>query len=185
MLLFIIIFFASLIIIGASAVLGFSFYLKRQSKRLRAENQTRLNPPSPEYHGLFAPTDEELRAREREKYNAQKAKAAELARQEAEEKLTTFADYKNAWRARPERKNTIELLRQAAETESAKTFSETASMIVEMWREGQVENLSAPDLADLLDSHLRILPQQERTSGALFWLREEINQLRFGSEGSK
>jgi hypothetical protein len=33
-----------------------------------------------------------------------------------------------------------------------------------------------------LDSHLRILPQQERLSGAIFWLKQEIENLRRKSE---
>lgn len=171
------------IAVGASSVLGFSFYLKRRTRKLQTENQTHFNPP-PEYHSLFDPTDEELRAIEREERAAEQAKKAEVLRQEAKEKLKALTDFKNSWLANPERKNTIELLRRAA-GESAEKFSEIASLIIKLWRENRIKDLSAPDLADLLDSHFRILPQQERTSGALFWLKEEIAKLRRKSEESE
>lgn len=175
-----------LIAVGASAVLGLSFYLKRRTKKLQAKNQALFNPPSPsEYRGLFAPTDEELRQIEREKLAAEQAKEAEILRQESEEKLAAITNFKNAWLVQPDRKNTIELLRRAAESASSEKFSEIASAIVELWREGKIKDLPARDLADLLDSHLRILPQQERTSGALFWLKEEIAEMRRKSEESE
>jgi len=66
----------------------------------------------------------------------------------------------------------------ASESENAKIFSEISENVIKLWRENRIENLEARDLADLLDSHFRTLPQQERTSGELFWLREEIENLR-------
>lgn len=181
MLLFIIIFFAVVITVGLSAVLGFSFYLKRRTaKRLETENQQYLNPQ--EYRSLFAPSDEEMRVSEREESERQKAKAEEKERQAKEENLAALADFRNSWRDNPNRKNTVELFRRAAASGSAEAFSETASAVIELWREKRIENLPAPDLADLLDSHLRILPQQERTAGKLFWLREETAELRRASE---
>jgi hypothetical protein len=38
--------------------------------------------------------------------------------------------------------------------------------------------LSRVDAAALVDSHMRLLPQEERSSGALFWLREEVTKMR-------
>lgn len=60
MILFIIIFFVMVIVIGAAAVLGFSFYLRRKTKRLRAENQTEFKE-KPVYRPLFVSGDEEIR----------------------------------------------------------------------------------------------------------------------------
>lgn len=60
MILFILIFFVMVIIIGASAVIGFSFYLKRRAGRLAGENQKQF-ADAPPYRSLFAPSDEEVR----------------------------------------------------------------------------------------------------------------------------
>lgn len=42
-----------LIVVSVSAILGFSFYLKRRTKKLRAENQKQFVGEPPPYHSLF------------------------------------------------------------------------------------------------------------------------------------
>lgn len=181
MILFTIIFFVMVVAIGASAVLGFSFYLRRQSKRLQTKNQPLFQEP-PRYRPLFAPTDEEIRALEREEKSRQAAKIEDEIRQAKEEKIKLARDFQKIWQNRPNTGNTIEFLRFAAESENAEIFSETARNVLNFWNDKKIDNLSAQDLADLLDSHLRTLPQQERASGILFWLKQEIESLRRKSE---
>lgn len=182
MLLFIVIFFVMVIAVGASAVLGFSFYLKRRPKSLAAANNNKQFNVSPPGRSLFEPDAEELRSIESEKENLSRAKNAErqhLLKAEKAEKVRLLL--KN-WQSAPTVKTTAEILRRAAEAGSAEIFSETAENVLKAWREHRIENLSALNLAELLDSHFRLLPQQERTSGAIFWVKREIENLRSQSE---
>jgi hypothetical protein len=181
MILFTIIFFVMVIAIGASAVLGFSFYLRRKTKQLKEQNQTLFTEP-PRYRPLFAPTEEDTRALELEEKLREKAKAEDEIRQAKENKIKLARDFQNTWQDQPNKGKTIELLRLAATSEDSETFSETARGVLNFWNDKKIDNLSAQDLADLLDSHLRTLPQQERASGILFWLKQEIESLRRNSE---
>jgi hypothetical protein len=169
------------IAVGVSAVVGFSVYLKRRAKSLKSDNQTQFAELPPN-RSLFAPTDEEIRLFNRKEDAEIQAKEREEARRLASEKIKKVHDCEKDWRVSPDKRKTIELLRLASELENAKTFSEIAESVIKIWREKQIENLTADDLADLLDSHLRTLPQQERTSGAIFWLKQEITNLRSESE---
>lgn len=178
MLLFTIIFFAVVIAIGISTVAGFSFYLKRRTARLESKNQRRFIDEPPPFRSLFAPDEEEIRLLERAQADERTAKTAEDARLLTLKRINAVKDFKEIWANEPNKTNTVGLFRLAANSGNAETFSETAETVIEFWRENKIASLSANDLADLLDSHLAILPQQERTAGALFWLRREIMSLR-------
>ena len=180
MIIFILIFFATVIAVGASAVIGFSIYLKRKTKSLETKNQRQFaDAPQKPYRSLFEPDEEELRAREREAQTKVEAEREEAARKISSERTKKAREFETIWRGEPTRKNTIELLRLAAATDSAEIFSQTAQNVIQVLRTNeQAGALSKADLADLLDSHFRALPQQERFSGAIFWLRQEIEKLR-------
>lgn len=169
------------ITIGIAAILGFSFYLKRRTKLLNTNNQKQLDE-LPSYRSLFEPTDEEIRVFEREE------QLKPLTKEElppvSDEKAQIVKNFREIWRNSLSKAHTIELLRLASESESAMIFSEISEEIVKLWRDKELKGFTIKDLADLLESHLRILPQQERTSGALFWLRREIMSLRTKSEGT-
>ncbi|MDQ3133141.1 MAG: hypothetical protein M3Q99_20625, partial [Acidobacteriota bacterium] len=167
--------------IGLLSVLGFAAYLKRRRKSLETTNQEQFNEPPP-YRPLFAPTDEEIRALEREEQKKLEAEQKEAEHKVLSEKSEKVRELEKVWRNKPNKQNTIELLRLAAESESAAVFSQTAENVIQVWHNEQTGGLSKKDLADLLDSHLRILPQQERLSGAVFWIKREIENLRRKSE---
>lgn len=182
MVVFILIFFASVIVVSVTAVVGFSIYLKRKTKPLESNNQRQFVDAVPPYRSLFAPDDEEVRAQERE---AQMKFEAELKQAEQKivfERAERVREYKKIWRDAPTKQNTIELLRLAAESENAEVFSQTAENVIQVLLHEQAGNLTAKDLADLLDSHVSTLPQQERISGAAFWLKQEIEKLRRNSK---
>jgi len=181
MIIFILIFFAVVIISAVAAVVGFSGYLKRRHKSLETINQKQFED-APPYRSLFEPTDEEIRALEREEQITTEAQEKEARRKTLFEKSEQVREFEELWRNEPNRQNTVELLRLAAESESAEIFSQTAETVIQVLHHGQAGNLSKKDLADLLDSHLRILPQQERFSGAVFWIKREIENLRRKSE---
>jgi hypothetical protein len=181
MTIFILIFFAALIAVGLSTVLGFSFYLKRRTKHFNSNNQKQFIDEPP-YQSLFAPTDDEIVAFERdERLKAESEKQA-ATQKILLEKAEITREFQKIWQENSTKKNTVELLFLAAQSESAKVFSETAESVIKVWREKKAENLTAHDLADLLDSHLGLLSQQERASGEVFWLKQEIESLRRKSE---
>lgn len=183
MVLFTLIFFAMVIVVGVSMVAGFSFFLKRRTKRLKTENQQKFIDEPPPYRSLFEPDAEEIRALEQEKSAERAAKTADDARLLALKKIEAVRDFQKIWANEPNKLNTVGLFRLAAQSENAEIFSETAETVIEFWREKRIAGLTANDLADLLDSHIASLPQQERTAGGLFWLRREIMSLRAaGSE---
>jgi len=181
MITFILIFFVMVIVVGIAAVAGFSIYLKRRRKSLDAANQKQFDD-APPYRPLFAPTDEEIHALEREKEIKKAAERKEADRKITFEKAEAVREFEKIWRGELTKQNTVELLRLAAMSESAEIFSQTAENVIQVCYQGQAGGLSKKDLADLLDSHLRILPQQERLSGAIFWLKQEIENLRGESE---
>ena len=167
--------------VGASAVLGLSFYLKRRTKLLNTENQRQIEDLPP-YRSLFEPSEDEIRAFEREEKLKLEAKKEEELRQVLAEKVEKVIDFQRIWLSEPNKRNTIELFRLAAESETAKIFSEIAENVIKVWDDNSLVDLTANDLANLIESHMRILPQQERTSGTLFWLKQEIQSLRTKSE---
>lgn len=181
MLLFIIIFFAMVIVVGVTMVAGFSVYLKRRTKSLESNNPKQFVEP-PKYHSLFEPDDDEIRARESEARLKVEAERKEAEQKILFEKAEAMREFEQIWCDNPTRQNTVELLQLAAQSESAEIFSQTAESVIQRCLHEQTGNLTANDLADLLDSHLRILPQQERISGALFWIKREIENMRRKSE---
>lgn len=170
-----------MIAVGVSAVVGFSIYLKRRNKTLESDNRKQF-ADTPPYRSLFEPDDEEARALEREAQVQAEAEREEAERRISFEKSEKAREFEKIWRIDPTRQNTIEILRLAAESRSAEIFSQTAESVIQVLQHEQAGGLSKKDLADLLDSHLRILPQQERFSGATFWLKQEIERLRRESE---
>ncbi len=171
--------FTILVVLSAVALLA--IYAKRRNSFPLEQNPPR-NLSAENLRPLFQPTEDELRAFEREENARIKAKAEEEARRILVEKTEKAFEFEKVWRELPDRKKTIELLFLASQSENAKTFSKCAENVIKLWRENRIENLKARDLAELLDSHFRTLPQQERTSGVGFWLKEEIENLRTRSE---
>jgi len=85
------------------------------------------------------------------------------------------------WDAAPSGKTTAAFLEVATDSKSADTFAETANEILRSFRDGRIGGVAADDLADLLESHYRLLPPSERSSGAVFVMKEEIANLRASS----
>jgi len=170
-------FLYTILVVLSAATALLAIYAKRRNSNLLEQNPPK-NLSAESFRPLFQPTEDDLRAAEREEKALAEAKKAEETRRILEEKAEKVSEFERAWEPAPDRKRTIELLFLAAVAENAKIFSEISENVIKLWRENRIENLEAQDLADLLDSHFRILPQQERASGALFWLREEIENLR-------
>lgn len=181
MILLILFYLALVILAGFLIALGFYF----KSRQLPAPDERRelIYPPDPRlYRPLFAPSDEDVRALEQEK-NKQKSEARQEAEKDAVRQRSVLArDFYAVWANAPDRRGAAALLRLAAASESAETFSEISESVLKVWQDEKLEGLTAADMAGLLDSHVRLLPQQEIASGALFWLKQEIAALQNEAE---
>lgn len=172
--------FLFIILTIISAVITISL-LSKSRKTLNSSEIKEIHETKP-FRSLFEPDEEELHALER----AERTRLNALEEQKREDLLVQkkerVYEFQKIWSEASNVKNTLELLTLAASSENGNLFSEIAEKVLSFWKEDQIKNLSAKDLADLLDSHFRTLPQQERTSGAMFRLKEEIAELRQKSE---
>ena len=166
---------AVLAVISAAVLLV--YYVKRQDRDLIEDNPS-YNLSAENFRPLFAPTDEEMREFERE----ESAKREVAARAEAEmaeaAKKDEIRRLQIEWKAFPDKQKTIELLYAASQTGDADVFCDASEQILQVFRETGIGGLSPDGLAELLDSHYRLLPQAERSSGAVFRLKQEIAELR-------
>jgi hypothetical protein len=150
------------------------FFQRRQPPSL-IEKKTSYFPDETDLRPLFALDQAEIdRAIRQEKAMAANAEAAS-AKAELDAELEAA---RRAWLADPGRKTTAQLIKLATETKRADTFAETANEIVRVHRERRISGLTDNDVAALLDSHYLLLPVNERSSGAIFWIKEEIAKLR-------
>lgn len=159
----------------AAAIVAFA---KRRSSYLLQENEPRNLSAASDFRPLFEPGPEELRAAEREEEMKIEDAKQEEAKQERDRQLAGLDALRKTWGAEPSRKNTIELLFIASQSESGMIYGEIANEIIRVWKNGQIADLSADDLSQLLESHFWLLPAQERTSGVSFSLKQEIAGLR-------
>jgi hypothetical protein len=168
------------ILVVLSAAITIPLFIKRR-KTPSSENPRQLEPPP--FRSLFEPSETELRALERE----EKARLAARKRQNEEQlsvqKQEEIREFQKIWQISPNKKNTVELIRLSAAGESGKNFAEIAESVIQLWRAKKIEEFSGEDLAAVLESHFRLLPNEERTSGVAFWLKREIASLRAKSSG--
>jgi hypothetical protein len=183
MILLILFYVVLVIAVGLLIAFGFSFYLR--SRQISAPEDQRLNlyPPDPRiYRPLFAPSESDILAFERADEKVKQERAQEEKLRAAENEFAVKTEHTGTlfrvWTKAPDGKRLGGLLQAAAETESAEFFSEISTNVIQIWHSKKIAGLTAADLAALLDSHLRLLPQQEIASGALFWLKQEIAALR-------
>lgn len=174
----------SLIITITVAVL-IAVFVRRQVINSLAEQEQTRELPEPKFRTLFGPTDEELLEAER----IEAARVADLARQEdvneRAKKLAKFDEVRQTWANSSTKTSPAELLYQASQTESGESYWNTCESVLTAWHAGELGSTSADDLAQLLDSHFWLLPENERTPGVSFRLKEEIAGLRRGSDESK
>jgi hypothetical protein len=127
---------------------------------------------------LFQPTEEDIRAFAKAEKEADKAKTEEAKRMESEEKISKVTKFMSVWRELPSRRNTLELLYVASQSENGNVYNDVAKSVLESWKNGKINDLSAEDLAQILESHFWLLPSEHRTSGINFGLNQEIASLR-------
>jgi len=174
-----------LIIFGlVAAASAAALYLRRTNRSSEMLERQALSGAE-NFRPLFEPSKDELLAEQNEKERqAALEKQAEADRQkhlvddEAERDLA-------GWVASPGRSQTIVLLSNAAKSENEDIYIKACKKVLLVWRTGSVKDLSADDLALLMESHFWLIPADNRTPGASFFIKEEIAGLRSGSFHNK
>jgi hypothetical protein len=152
------------------------------SPKVLDENQPPRNLAAENYRRLFEPTDEDIRQFEAEEKAQLAAKRADDERLISEEKLVNLEKLRQNWHESSNKAATIELLYRASQTKNGEAYLETANIVLEAWQTGYISDLTADDLAHLLDSHFWLLPTHERTPGVSFRIQQEIAGLRRESQ---
>lgn len=156
----------------SAAVLLISYRLWRENNSTKELYYDDTAPR--EFHSLF---EEDLKAFELE----EKAKAASEIQRNEERAIANRAAaverLRTTWITSPTIQNTIELLALTAQHGKADIFSDTANEMIAVLRKNGITGLSARELAGLLESHYRLLPTAERSSGELFLLKLMIAEL--------
>ena len=161
------------------AALAFALVARRSRQNNYLPDNDPLNIDASRFRPLFAPSDEDLAAVEREKQAVIDAELLGNERRAREKKLANFAEFRQTWRASEKKENVADLLTRAAEFEDGEIFLETVKTVLD---ERPNLNLSDEDLAQLIESHFWLLPANERTPGVTFAVNEEIAALRRRSE---
>ena len=151
--------------------------VRRQDQNLFKNNPTQFIDGE-NLRPLFAPSEEEMQASVNEERSRLEGEAEiERANIEARQNAAVI-EAVEFWRLSPDRASTVSLLVAAERSHSANVFSKIASEILRVFNERGIAGMSHGDLAALLDSHFRLLPQQERSAGVLFGIKQEIAELR-------
>jgi hypothetical protein len=164
------------------AGISLAFIVKRLIKPKFLEEREPLSLAAENYRPLFQPTDEDIRQFKAEEKAQLAAKLADDGRRISEEKLVNLEKLRQTWLESPNKTATIELLYSASQTENSEAYLETVEIVLEAWQTGNISDLTADDLAHLLDSHFWLLPTHERTPGVSFRIQQEIAGLRRESE---
>ena len=169
-----------LLLIAVLALLSAAFLLFRSTRRpdpeLSRPNYPTFDPPA-NARPLFAPTDAELKAENDAEAARVIAKREYLSRAASRSAVDAAL---NEWRTSPSAGSTAELLRVTATSGSDGDLERAAGEIINKFRESGIDGLTHGDVAALIESHIMLLSTQERASGAMFWLKQEVARLRPG-----
>ncbi len=163
------------VILGVAALAILAKRLTRPN--LQAGERPYLNTAE-NFRPLFAPSEDALRADELEAAARVEAEKDEEDDRRAKQKLANFDEFRQTWRTSANRTNTIELLYQGSQSADGKIYLEVCDDVLKAWKAGTLADLSADDLAQIIESHFWLIPANERTPGVSFRLKEEIAGLR-------
>ena len=173
------------IILGLiAAAVAASLYLRRTKHSSEMLERPAI-AGAENFRPLFEPSKEELLAEQTENERlVMLEKQAEADRQK--QSVVDKSEHElSAWIASPDRSKTIMLLSGAAKSENENIYITACKEVLRIWRTGSVGDLSANDLAQLMESHYWLIPAEKRTPGASFLIKEEIAGLRRGSLHNK
>lgn len=86
--------------------------------------------------------------------------------------------FQSIYKDSPGRNGTIQLLHFAALSESAKIFSDSFEIVIQLSREDGLKDFTLQNLVRLAESEFWLLPAAEKTSGAGFLLKQRLARLR-------
>ena len=156
----------------------------------RTDRPSEMHHPLPpagaeHFRPLFAPSEEDLRSAELEKVGLQNAEIDRVAARKKQHEAAELETLCTEWQSSPTKAKTISLLSAAAKSENEDIYLRVCNDVLRVWRAGSVGDLSANDLAQLLESHYWLFPADKRTAGVSFLLNAEIAGLRSGSFHNK
>jgi hypothetical protein len=152
-----------------------AFFVKRQIDRDLLESGEPKNLVDTNLRPLFPADQEEVRQDQADETNVIDAEPMD---DEREKKLAKLEEIQQTWSANPDKRNTLELLAAAAETGVGEMYAGVAGEVAARFRKRELTGTSALDLAELLETHLWLLPAEERMSGQGFLVKQEIADLR-------
>ena len=161
-----------------SAAFLLQLFIRRQTRSIEGPPVGQLE--STGLRPLFEPDPADL------KREAEAAEAREIARREyraSAEKAARVDAALAQWRSARDKRSAMDLLQVTTESGREGDFARAASEIIEFFRASGIAGITSTGLSLLIDSHMRLLPQAERSSGALFWLKQEV--ARLGSENER
>lgn len=145
---------------------------------LLEQGDRRRNLAAATYRPLFEPTDDDLRRLEADEIKQLAANTAEEKRLELKERIAKLETFRRNWFGSPNRAATIELLYRASQTSDGNAYHDVCESVMAAWRGGKLADISANDLAQLLETHFWLLPADQRTPGVSFRLMQETAGLR-------
>jgi len=157
------------------AAVAVTVFVKRRIERDLIESNQPRNLVDTNLRPLFAADEEEVGGSETADTDIIEAEPID---DDQEKKLAKLDELRQAWGANPDKLKTIELLAAAAETGIGEMYAGVAGEITTRFQNRELTGISAMDLADLLETHLWLLPTKERMSGEGFIVKQEISKLR-------
>lgn len=167
--------FMLIILIVLVSSVSIAVFVKRQIDRDLLESEEPKQLTDTNLRPLFAEDEEESRDEEPVAASVIETEAVDDSQ---EKKLAKLAEIQQTWSADPDKRNTLELLAAAAETGVGEMYAGVAGEVATRFRKRELTGISALDLADLLETHLWLLPAEERMSGEGFLVKQEIAELR-------
>ena len=162
------------ILVVLLAAIGIAVLVKRRIDRDLLESNQPKNLMETNLRPLFEAAEEDLSAAP----PSTDVIEAVLVDDEQERKLAKLYEFRQTWGANPNKRDTVGLLVMASESENAAVYAETIAGVINEWRAGRLNDLSSSDLADLIETHLWLLPPTERMSGESFLVKHEVANLR-------
>lgn len=83
-----------------------------------------------------------------------------------------------SWQKSPDRHGTSKALHLAALSDNAELYRQTVESLLQLWREGELADISAIELRALFDGEFWILSARTRSSGAGFVLKQSLDSAR-------
>lgn len=146
------------ILVVLLGTIALTVFVKRLITPRLLEENNRNNLAAENFRPLFAPSDEDVRSFEAEEKARLAVKLSDEQDQILAEKFAKLEEVRQNWRASSNRANTIQVLYGASQTEQAQVYIEVSENVLEAWRAGKIADLTADDLAQLLESHFWLLP---------------------------